>query len=219
MLCLRKYKHYKKIRNLQGSRKQSGRRLALPRARTGRMARRRTCPVSGGQTHGNPIGLDGQPLKCHTCGSTERLRPQCNRQCNATSHNLVADYDFAELPADNHNNDLQRAIGLPVPMDDCNGEFGLASCSGSSGSAVTAPTGAELAVPQQYVDPLQVGDPRRGARWPSSTHNDVLSTTMLFGTEGVAAPMPRPPVSAAQRPRVASSSVQSWGHIRKHSRY
>ena len=92
------YKHYKKKwRNFQGARKPSGRRLARPRGQTGRMRRRTTFAVQGRPKRGNPIGRDGQPLKCHGCGSTEHLQASCPHQRRTPTTNAVAEYEFASL--------------------------------------------------------------------------------------------------------------------------
>ena len=94
-----KYKHFKKKwRNYQGARRQQGRRLSRPRARTGQLTRRSTFVVDGRQRRGNPIGRDGQPLKCHRCGSTDHLQANCSLPPRA-SHNAMAGYDFSASTA------------------------------------------------------------------------------------------------------------------------
>ena len=97
-----RYKHFKKKwRNFQGARKPAGRRMARPRAKTGRFVRRRSYAVAGRRKRGNPIGRDGNPLTCHTCGSTEHFQANCpqrqQQQRSSSSHN-AARYEFSAIP-------------------------------------------------------------------------------------------------------------------------
>ena len=93
-----RYKHFKKKwRNYQGVRKPPGHRLSRPRARAGRLSRRTTFAVNGRPRRGNPIGRDGNPLKCHRCGSTEHLQAKCHLPPRS-SHNAVSNYDFTIIP-------------------------------------------------------------------------------------------------------------------------
>ena len=97
-----RYKHFKKKwRNYQGSRKPPGRRLSRPRARSGRISRRSSYAVNGRPRRGNPIGRDGNPLKCHICGSTEHLQATCpqQRQQRRSTHNALNDYEYPSAPA------------------------------------------------------------------------------------------------------------------------
>ena len=116
--------------------------------------------MNGSSRRGSPIGRDGQPLKCHGCGSTVHLHANCphRRSHQPPTHSAIADYEFTSLQhaqqqqeADtatttSHADTMQQVI---YP-----GEFGnylgIVTYLGTGNAVINE----ETTLPEREVDPL-----------------------------------------------------------------
>ena len=150
------------------------------------MQRRTTFAANGRQRRGNPIGRDGQPLKCHRCGSTDHLQTTCHLQ--PRSHNAIADFEFTTASLSARAFSLDQAI-QQYCREAPNYSFGIDCSLDDSPTPLIHEVIEEEG--SQESDPFQQDDPWSNSHQPRTYEilpTQVIPTPGFNDTDSVSNP-------------------------------